>query len=233
MTLHPLNGAFERVARAGEHLGDLRPRIETFVQQQADAFRPYFDTSSPPNFCLELPSTAVMGTMRIPILIGETCYNLRTALDYLVFALAKHDSGRAQERTQFPIEDLKERFDGNAPRFLRGVNTAHVARIEDLQPYKGCNWTKALRDISNPDKHCTLVAMRSSHSGVAYTPADPEYAGLALPIRQTPHPAAGIVDVKLDLTCSVEFDDGTPVMQTLEIIKLGVAETLEAFKPEF
>jgi hypothetical protein len=39
-------------------------------------------------------------------LVGEICYNLRSALDYLVFELAKHDSGTRQENTQFPIAEF-------------------------------------------------------------------------------------------------------------------------------
>jgi hypothetical protein len=37
-------------------------------------------------------------TMRVGVLIGEVCYNLRSALDYLVFALAELDSGIKQAK---------------------------------------------------------------------------------------------------------------------------------------
>ena len=96
--------------------------------------------------------------MRFGVLIGEIFYNLRCASDYLVFELAKLDSGMEQNGTQFPIVDTKKDFEGRVKGpWLRGIKTAHVAEIERLQPYNGCTWTKRLRECSNPDKHRHLV----------------------------------------------------------------------------
>jgi hypothetical protein len=53
------------------------------------------------------------------------------------------------------------------------------------------------------------------------------------PIRSAYHPIHGNVDVRLGLTSTITLDDGTPVANALEKIKLKVAETLTAFKPEF
>jgi hypothetical protein len=46
-------------------------------------------------------------------------------LDYLVYALAKLDSGSPQKKTQFPIMDTVEQFKGQSKAMLCGVNTAH------------------------------------------------------------------------------------------------------------
>jgi hypothetical protein len=86
--------------------------------------------------------------MSIGIRIGEVCYNLRSALDYLIFELAKLDSCAEQSGTQFPIIDAKEDFEGRGKRIflkeginlLKGINLAHVAAIEQLQPCNGCQW---------------------------------------------------------------------------------------------
>jgi len=109
MTPHPLAGAFARVDRAGEHLADLKPDIDAMRQQQDQATFPYFETEPPHGFAVNLPTRAD-ASMRIPILIGEIAYNLRSALDYLIFELAKLDSGMPQKGTQFPIEDTPEGF---------------------------------------------------------------------------------------------------------------------------
>jgi hypothetical protein len=172
--------------------------------------------------------------MRVPILVGEICYNLRGALDYLVFELAKHDFGAPQENTQFPIADKPEKFRSARAARLRGVNDLHVAMIERLQPYQdGCDWTRSLREISNPDKHREFSAMRGTGAGIAYAPTDPEYEGLALPIRRVRHPTRGEIDVKLDFTHVVHFVDGPPVVETLDPIKFKVFEALTAFGSEF
>jgi hypothetical protein len=172
-------------------------------------------------------------SMRVPILVGEICYNLRGALDYLIFELAERDAGVPQKNTQFPIVDTPEKFRSEGLPRLKGVNDTHVLMIERLQPYHdGCDWAGSLREISNPDKHREFSAMRGTGSGVAYAPSDPEYEGLALPIRRVQHPARGEMDVKLDFTCAVHFNDGPPVVETLELVKLKVSETLTAFQTE-
>jgi hypothetical protein len=95
-----LEGAFQRLARAGEHLADLQSRLAVLQKQQESATSAQFSAEPPYHFEFIVP-VSVPASMRIPILIGEICYNLRSALDYLVYELAKHDSG-AQSDTQFP-----------------------------------------------------------------------------------------------------------------------------------
>ncbi len=75
--------------------------------------------------------------------------------------------------------------------------------------------------------------MRSEHTIIAYTPIDPEYPALDLPIRRTPHPAVGEVDMKVNITIEVLFADGAPVIETLEKLVLNVRQTLADFQTEF
>jgi hypothetical protein len=63
---------------------------------------------------------------------------LVAALDYLIFVLAKSDSGVEQDGTQFPVCKRKEFFDRGRKTMLKGMSDEHVALIERLQPYKGC-----------------------------------------------------------------------------------------------
>jgi len=70
------------------------------------------------------------------ILVGEVIYNLRAALDYLIYELAFLDSFKIQEGTQFPIEDTKRRWQVAAfgtkkrPARLVGISGRHKAAIE-------------------------------------------------------------------------------------------------------
>ena len=228
--LHPLAGAFERVKRAGEHLADLRPLVEAMRQQQEQVFLAHFDAN--PFYQGALPDP-MPASMRVPILVGEICYNLRNALDYLVFELAKRGSGTPQKNTQFPIVDAPEQFPPERDGRLKGVSDPHVTMIERLQPYNGSEWTRSLREVSNPDKHREFTAMRGYGRGMAYAPTDPEYESLALPIRRMRHPDAGEMDVKVDLAWTVHFAEGPPVVETLELVQLKIFETLTAFETAF
>jgi hypothetical protein len=71
---------------------------------------------------------------------------------------------------------------------LKGINPLHMAAIERLQPYKGCGWTKMLRDLSNPDKHRQFVNMQFVADIIIYTIIDPEFGEIDRPIYSAPHP---------------------------------------------
>lgn len=168
--------------------------------------------------------------------MGEICYNLRTALDYLVFEMVKNDSGRAEDFTQFPIVDSRDKFRAWEKKHRRkGMKPAHTAMFEPLQPYKGFNWTALLGEFSNKDKHREFPVLRGIVTGMFYSSdSTPEFERLNLPVFSTVNPTTGKeVQVKFNLAGSVSYRDGPPIMESLEKIKAAVAETLEAFKPEF
>src|SRR6266496_2107449 len=132
--------------------------------------------------------------------------------------------------TQFPItiedEFIKHRNarrKGKGP--LRYLSTAHVDPIEAYQPYKGVNWTKTLRDISNPDKHRKLTRQRSGRRTHITDGRGEVFRGVG-PNR---------TDVKMERRESVRifFSDRSPVIETLDVLKREVALVIDAFSSEF
>jgi hypothetical protein len=186
---------------------------------------------------IKVATTSYLGVPLVfSVLVGEICYNLRAAMDYLVYELAILDSGSIVDGTQFPIEGKKKGFafrqNGG---WLNGLNSPHVAAIEALQPYRGCDWTKILRDLSNPDKHRRLHYNQGDFMLEVYPAADRlRFLNLPGTVSSARDPVTGKeVHVQINLTLDIQFSDGTPVIQTLQKIQAGVADTLEAFKPEF
>jgi hypothetical protein len=158
----------------------------------------------------------------IKILVGEIIYNLRAALDYLVYELAYLDSGEIKNGTQFIIEDREKVFQRKRNSKLKGVSDEHVAIIERLQPYNGCDWTRILRELSNPDKHRRLT--------ISYTST-----ALSIPQGSTKAIIAGQpVDMKDGLSINVMFREGTSIIgvDTLKQLKLHVTQTLDLFNSE-
>jgi len=214
--MHPLDHAVARVNRAQEHLADLIRRLSGL------AFEP------------GLRKPQIERDLMFSILVGEVCYNLRAALDYLVFELAKLDSGAEQEQTQFPIADDAGKFKEQSQR-LKGLKRTHVKAIESLQPYNhGCEWTRRLRDWSNPDKHRTLARVQTKHELRVHA-VDREH------LREFENmPGATFIEVKgtgvyakLELHNDLQFADGSTVIQPLEEILTHVAGTLEQFRNHF
>jgi hypothetical protein len=233
-TPHVLNGALERAIRAREHLLDLGQRLGP-LQKHNDVVSTHPAAGLKPLTIEPSPPIVFPASMRIPILIGEVCYNLRSALDYLVFELAKYDSGSPQKQTQFPIECSEKNFRERRKKSLKGINDDHVARIEALQPYKGCNWTKTLKDISKPDKHRELIKLKGEVVAIVYVfGEDVEFDAIPLPTQRTKHPISGEeVNIKVNTSMMLCFSDKTSVMVTLEEIIVEVTKMLNAFKREF
>jgi hypothetical protein len=103
----------------------------------------------------------IEGNPTFAVLIGETVQNIRTALDYLVYALVVHTRRRRpKEKTQFPIYE-------NAGKFFRDRDQISELpgelrrRIRKLQPYQAkgqrSETLNLLRRLSNADKHRLLI----------------------------------------------------------------------------
>lgn len=162
---HPLTGARAKLSRAAEHLKSLKKEARTFRERRSYSIGSYThpDTGNYFLYVTPKPVPPLLSTIA-----GDVLCNLRPALDYLIFALARLDSGESPEGTQFPICDTSAFFGRKKGAWLKGLSPEHVAAIEKLQPYKGRNgkiWLAWLRDLSNPDKHRELSIMISDVGG--------------------------------------------------------------------
>src|SRR5205807_810975 len=98
-------------------------------------------------------------------------------------------------------------------RYLKGVPPTAVTMISALQPYAGCTWTKDLRELSNPDKHRHLAALRSHMDATIkrseVTSFDPETG-------------KGALGIYYDAEVEVFFADDRPVLETLQMLCIEV-----------
>lgn len=206
--------------RAGEHLADLKDRIGRYAKTQKDNITVQMHGGAPHLVIAVEPPPRMFS-----VLVGEVIQNLRTGLDYLVYALAWLDSGAYQPKTQFPIESTCDGFKGRRSTYLKGVSDEHVAAIERLQPFNGGDWLGALADASNKDKHRALHLVVAQGSGTVDLRA-PGHAGEGASLD-------GQMHVHHNPTLDVAFSDGTPVLKPLEILEASVRGVLDSFKPDF
>jgi hypothetical protein len=158
----------------------------------------------------------------VPILIGETIYNLRAALDYLVYELFHLDTGKSHSGTKFLIENTVGSWNAHFPAgiskrelakfWLHQLSASYQASLKGLQPCFGCKWTKTLRDLSNPDKHRRLLT-------VVATVEQPSYGAIG---------GFGPVMVTFQLTTKVAFEDTSLVVETLKLLQKQVADVIRA-----
>jgi hypothetical protein len=229
----PLDDAWLRFQRADRHLAEANELVQKF----GDACKHYIVTDNnrnpTPTFVLEsTPDLPIM----LPLIVSDAIHNMRAALDYIVFELARYDSGKVQNGTQFLIEDFKidpanpkRGFEGRKGDRLKGLSSKHVGMIEALQPYRGVEWTKTIRDISNKDKHRNLPVM-----------SDRGYYRVAYIGRQSLTTKPLVVkpddwDVDASYAIYIAPPDLTKpgLMPTLQSIESDLGHTLELFQAEF
>ena len=239
----PLYGARLRHERAREHLLDIRHRVEAVYENFGRVGAGRHPKTG--GYAVMFPEVE-QPPPTLSVRVGELLYNLRAALDYVVFELARLDSGAVQDGTQFPIEDRQKVFYGRRrSTYLKGVSDEHVALIESYQPYKGCNWTGLLRSLSNPDKHRALhllvsqvddeIEIYSGHSfqademnRISHFGAKTETGMAEVYVGRSRN-----MKVNLELTASVTFDEGPPIVETLEEMQIEVEALVERFRAEF
>jgi len=222
-----LRGVVARIERAEEHLRELRAFFENLRDEDPD--------DSIKDQLIARPGTEIIGIElsepRPSVLVGETVYNLRAALDYLVYALARLDSKQPQGGTQFPIEDEPNKFASHRHSYLKGINDAHVERIRNLQPFSGCDWTRRLRDLSNPDKHRHLTRLHEAGTVYHHRSRIPSIDTLSNAWEATVRGEK--MDWYFARTREITFPDRSSVLDTLEDLKSKVTETLKMFEIDF
>jgi hypothetical protein len=122
-----LDAAYLRVARGREHLTELEALCEGASDDYARRLRQHYPRSLPDisdlEALLDSPHPVEQVPPRVAILVGETVYNFRAALDYLVCWLSKTDTPicAGTRRNQFPIERTAQGFVSRRQTFLAGL----------------------------------------------------------------------------------------------------------------
>ena len=237
-----LDGANLRFKRSVEHIRSLRRMQARIAAIDRDSVVIHGNEQPPEELpdgsrrfyspVLELPDLPP-DNPNWAIRVGEAIYNMRAALDYLVYSLAYLDSRQPQEKTQFPIFDKPSAFKNavhinNPKNPVRGVKDIHVTVLDGLQPYPTRNaldplWLSQLADTSNPDKHRHLVLAEARHQAITQWT-----------ISRTPS-GDGEMTVEFAFSRYIAFGDGDnlPVIPTLDSLRSHVRETLDEFKPCF
>ena len=102
---------------------------------------------------------------------GEIAYNLRSALDHLVWQLVLVNNETPGRRNEFPIFQKEDEYQAVAKRKLRGLADRDQELIEGFQPYRengrvGTHlWM--LHSICNIDKHRHLNVVNVHSSATA------------------------------------------------------------------
>ena len=124
---HPLTVAYKRIERADKHLQEIKYELEILRQTQYDHMGVEHDPKTQ-KALIQVKQLIVPWC--IVLAVSDCLHNLRSALDYIIYELAKADAGKVQDGTQFLTEDTPERFKDNVKRRLKGLSSLHVDAVE-------------------------------------------------------------------------------------------------------
>lgn len=171
--IHPLDGPLLRISVAHEHIASLKSAIHSVCHIQKNPLRVKLDTNKREN---------IIRAKNVPLVdpvwgvfVGEVLHNLRSALDNLVWQVAKLNVpdlaaayGTKTPRMQFPIfmhpHPLKGGGDSKCfhgvgiKTHLEFVDPKHRSMFEAQQPYFGKNGRErdplwVLKHLNDIDKH--------------------------------------------------------------------------------
>ena len=136
--------------------------------------------------------------VRWSILIGEILYNLRSALDHMVWQLVLNNEQTPGRHNEFPIAKNHQHWQQEKGRTLKGVSQRHQAMIGYLQPFTvrinppfDVSKLKVLDNLSNIEKHRHLVVAVLASNGME--PRTLEFNQLELGDLNTRLPFKGTV----------------------------------------
>jgi len=142
---YPPEGVRLKLARAHQHLEELRSEIDTFFESPPFRLALHTDESGL-NYVLRGYLTHWLPEM-VPLIIGDCLQNMRVALDHLIWALAESTGEEPPHHTSFPIylnpDAFHERNTDGRPTARSGLRRMEAIPddaqgiVEKLQPYYG------------------------------------------------------------------------------------------------
>ena len=229
-----LQGSLVRIKRAELFLVELEGVLAEFEKALFDSidFRP---EESGEGFTMQFPDLTSPHTNLLPeasAIVGDAVNNLRSALDYLVYELARHNEGKEVRNTQFVIARSTREFEDQKKTRLKSLTERQVENIRNVQPFQGVTWTELLRDISNPDKHRHLVAIDDDEFQILLRGSvrddelfhDLPYRSIETSTRRI------VVQGKIS---NVLIMDKFPAIDTLNELCKKVSETVQLFCGDF
>ena len=173
------SGSTAKIARADSQIEDLSREMQIFcgnIQESIVCERDGEADEKRWTYRGDNPIVPISWSVRT----GEILYNLRSALDHLVWRLVLDNGETPTINNQFPIVDDESKWTGSCQRRLKGVADRHKQAIMSLQPFnpalalrtdRGIGPFDAqtfcvLRNLSNVDKHRNLHLIIAVTDGI-------------------------------------------------------------------
>jgi hypothetical protein len=218
---HPLDGVRAKIERAMEHFDKLRRDASPF-ERNAYTVRGEKDFEKGAIVFFAQDMGLGEPPIQLSLLAGEIAYQLRSALDHLVYQLISANGQTPDRKGQFPIFKSPNEYESRAGPMIQGLSPRAGAVIESLQPYHrhiatGYDTLWMLNDLNNTDKHRLVPVCLMAGGEMRVVFPYGEYSELILTIFHLSPLKNGAklytwatanlqVDVQAELRCSIAFE---------------------------
>lgn len=164
---HPLDGIWEKIRRADEHIRSLNAEITSLLNSNAYSIVGESKADTQEHV---LRVVGPNPPLKLSVIAGEIIHQCRSALDHLIGQLVLANKGTPDYRHEFPICETPNKFKEACERKkLRGISVTAEATVHALQPYhnpKGFQWHPlwVLHTMDITDKHRLLMVVAASAS---------------------------------------------------------------------
>ena len=166
-----LDGIAAKLARAEYGINNLSKDLRSFCNEQqrftTTVERPDLGET---HLIFQGPNPVL--SLGYSIYLGEIAYNLRSALDHLMWQLVLANYKLPTRSNEFPIFRDNSAYKRDSPRKLAGVSKDSTAAIGLMQPFlKDPRWfpLETLQEFCNIDKHRTLHLLRLRWDVLVYS----------------------------------------------------------------
>jgi hypothetical protein len=245
---HPLDGVGAKIERATDHVEKLIRDARDF-ERHAYTIR---EERNPETGTIRLLAKQV-GPINPPIqlalIAGEIAYQLRSALDHLVYQLIAANKQSPNRLGQFPIFTARDKYLARAPSMIEGVSSSAKTIIESVQPYHRSAradedplWK--LHDLNNTDRLIPVCLVLPPYVSVRLFNREPfsvtGYPPCALEegTEFLFEPSDPEVEMQSELSCQIAFEriggaEFEPVVPFLTQVISHVHSIVERFVGEF
>jgi len=157
----PLEGAKLKIERANTHIEELTHLVAGYCSTQK--YTTTFDLDPDGQRSLKAKIQAEPIPAMLSIIAGETLYQLRSALDHVMCALAIQNGATNITHTYFPTGADVQNFETQAKEKIKLLSPEARAMVASLEPFNGGKGygLRLLNSINLVDKHQGLIAIAS------------------------------------------------------------------------
>ena len=180
LTKHPPTGSYkdilDKLERAEKHFADFESLLSDFRLKNPDAFRAAGNRATDEFSYYIVSVPAIPNDIRI--VVGDALQNLRSVLDYLIWAILQPKPlGKGINQIGFPIFETAAQYEHQFAGKVPGAGKLLKEAIDRIKPYKAGNlWLWRLHRLNIKDKHRLLLAAAFVQVGRAFLPSGEEGA---------------------------------------------------------